>query len=194
MLPNRIRELRKRLGLTQQQVADRMGDKIRQPTVQRLETGQMTLTQYYLDKLATALDVAPFELFPHGEYIEWIPVTGRAEMHRNKSVEFFGRENIYRVPFAKDERAKDSRSALEIAEQSGSYLIYQTFGFPIAENAEYLIEDPQGNFALRKLVSGSDGNKYFVCDPTDPAILPLEVAEVSILGHIIAEYVRKPGA
>jgi transcriptional regulator with XRE-family HTH domain len=191
MLPNRIRELRKQRGLTQKQVAELMGDDIRQPTVQRLESGAMTLTEYYIDRFAQALQVEPFEIFPQGEYVEWIPVKGRVELHRNKAVQFFGHENIYRVPFAKGQNLRGGRSALEIAELPNSFYIYQTHDFDVSDGGEFLVEDPAGNHAVRKLVTGSDGNRYLVSERGDPAILPLELSEASIIGRIVAEYVTK---
>lgn len=60
--PNRIHEVRAKKGMTLQQVAD-LAKTYRQ-TVSRLEKGEMELTVAWLEKIASALDVAPAQLLP----------------------------------------------------------------------------------------------------------------------------------
>ncbi len=63
MLHTRLRELRKRKGLTLQQVAERIRPRGTTPqTIGRLETGARKLTIEWLEKIADALDVDPAEL------------------------------------------------------------------------------------------------------------------------------------
>jgi transcriptional regulator with XRE-family HTH domain len=59
-LTSRVREYRKRKGLTLQQVAASMGTSAQ--TVQRLETGKMRMSLEWLEKFARALDVDTGEL------------------------------------------------------------------------------------------------------------------------------------
>jgi len=191
MLPNRIREIRKRLRLTQKQVAERMGDGIRQPTVQRLETGKLNLTAEYIEKLCAALEVAPYELFPQGDEVEWIPVVGIVTMRNNKAVQMFAKDDIYKVPFARDRNVSGMRAALEFTEFSNSYYIYQTDHFVIESGAEYIVEDRSGNILVRKSQTGSDGRLYLICDLMDPTVLPIPAEDANIIGRVVAEYVTK---
>jgi transcriptional regulator with XRE-family HTH domain len=58
-----IRERRMELGLTQEQLAERMGSAVRQAEVSRLERGQIAFPRRErLDMIAAALEVSPGEL------------------------------------------------------------------------------------------------------------------------------------
>ena len=61
-----IRERRQDLGLTQEQLAERMGEPIRQSDVSRLEAGRITLPRRLrMEQLASALDVSLGDLLLH---------------------------------------------------------------------------------------------------------------------------------
>lgn len=62
MSDSSIKEIRKKRGLTQVQLAQLLG--ITQGAVQKLETGENDLTGKMLKKLATILNVEPWELLP----------------------------------------------------------------------------------------------------------------------------------
>lgn len=53
--PNRIRLLRKRAGISQQTLADRIN--VSKPTISELETGKMQLTLDYMRRIAAAFGV-----------------------------------------------------------------------------------------------------------------------------------------
>lgn len=59
-LPNRIRELREKLGMTQQELADLMG--VNKKDVSRYETGFSTLNIEWMQRFAKALRVHPQDL------------------------------------------------------------------------------------------------------------------------------------
>jgi transcriptional regulator with XRE-family HTH domain len=59
-LPNRIRELREKLGMTQQELADLMG--VNKKDVSRYETGFSTLNIEWMQRFARALRVHPQDL------------------------------------------------------------------------------------------------------------------------------------
>lgn len=63
--PNRIREMRKKRGLTLERLAERVGTNNQQ--ISRLETGQRRLTVEWLTRLATALDCLREDLLPEEE-------------------------------------------------------------------------------------------------------------------------------
>ena len=62
MSENSIKEIRKRKGITQVQLAQMLG--VTQGAVQKLETGENDLTGKMLRKLASVLNVEPWELLP----------------------------------------------------------------------------------------------------------------------------------
>lgn len=62
LLPNRIREHRRRREMTLQALADRMNCSVTQ--VSDLEHGKRGLSQQWMNRLGRALDVNPGELLP----------------------------------------------------------------------------------------------------------------------------------
>lgn len=58
---NRIRDIRKARGLTQKQLADKIG--ANQSTVSKIEKGIANPTQQIMTRLADALDVEPIEFY-----------------------------------------------------------------------------------------------------------------------------------
>ena len=62
MSDNCIKEIRKRKGITQVQLAEMLG--VTQGAVQKLETGINDLTTKMMKKLAEVLDIEPWELLP----------------------------------------------------------------------------------------------------------------------------------
>lgn len=61
-LPNRIREIRERLGLTQQELADMIGGGATKKTISRYETGETRLNVDMMQRFSAALRVHPQEL------------------------------------------------------------------------------------------------------------------------------------
>jgi len=64
---NRIPEWRSRRGMTIYELAARCQPPSSAPTISQLETGRRSLTQGWLERLATALACQPFELLPGTE-------------------------------------------------------------------------------------------------------------------------------
>ncbi len=67
IIKNNIRELRKKRGLTQQQLAEKLG--ISQVHLGRLETNARSMDLEQVEKISAALGVKPYELLPQ----EWQP-------------------------------------------------------------------------------------------------------------------------
>lgn len=63
MIENCIKDIRKKKGLTQVQLAQKLG--ISQGAIQKLETGERGLDLDWMDKIARALGCEPWELLPH---------------------------------------------------------------------------------------------------------------------------------
>lgn len=70
--PNRIKEWRDRRGLLQTQLAKKV--RTTQPTIVKLESGEMQLTEAWLRKLAKALTCAPADLMHGGSDVAVDPV------------------------------------------------------------------------------------------------------------------------
>ena len=62
MIMNRVKEIRKQRGLTQQKLAERLG--LSQAQVARLESGSSELTITQMKTFADALNCEPWELLP----------------------------------------------------------------------------------------------------------------------------------
>ena len=67
MVSNRLRELRKKKGLTQVELAERLG--VTQTAIYKLETGASDLDTKWMERLSKILNVRPYELLPK----EWQP-------------------------------------------------------------------------------------------------------------------------
>jgi transcriptional regulator with XRE-family HTH domain len=66
-----IRERRQALGLTQEQLAERLGDSVRQAEVSRLENDRVSLPRRErMEVLAAALDVSLGELLTHSGWMK----------------------------------------------------------------------------------------------------------------------------
>lgn len=61
-MTNRIKEIRKEKGLTQAQLAEKLG--VFQSVIQKVESGTVDLDLTWMKKLSKALDVSPLELLP----------------------------------------------------------------------------------------------------------------------------------
>jgi DNA-binding XRE family transcriptional regulator len=88
--PNRIAEFRRKRGLTQQQVAERVGT--HWVTISRLENGRQDLKWEWVEKLATVLDVNPMDLMQRNRALAQVPVTG--VITPGGSAEAFDLENL----------------------------------------------------------------------------------------------------
>ncbi|MBM7322403.1 helix-turn-helix transcriptional regulator [Agrobacterium sp. S2] len=71
---NRIAEIRKRMGLTQAQLAEKVG--VHWITISKLERGQIQFSDDWKDRLAEALNVEPDVLLPVNRRLTSIEVAG----------------------------------------------------------------------------------------------------------------------
>lgn len=75
--PNRIREIRKSLGWSLDELAARIGEDVSAPTISRLEVGRIALTHAWLEKIGAALGVPPTELIrDKSSEVRLVPVIG----------------------------------------------------------------------------------------------------------------------
>jgi transcriptional regulator with XRE-family HTH domain len=73
VVADQVKALRERRGVSQQQLADKIGES--QSTVARIESGGRTITVDDVFKIAWALDCAPVHLLGAGIQAEDVPVT-----------------------------------------------------------------------------------------------------------------------
>lgn len=77
-LTNRIRDLRLERSLTQEELAARLGDDTSIATVSRLESGRMTLTQPWMERIAAALGVSPHDIIARpSSGLRMVPLIGQ---------------------------------------------------------------------------------------------------------------------
>lgn len=72
---NRIAELRKQRGLTQQQLADLVD--VHWITISKLERGITRLSEEWRERLAKAFDVDVYDISPREKVLPWVHVEGR---------------------------------------------------------------------------------------------------------------------
>jgi repressor LexA len=76
--PNRIRELRESAGVSQDELAARIGGDVRGATVSRLENGRMVLTLDWMLKIAKGLQVPVTDLIAESASpVRMVPVIGQ---------------------------------------------------------------------------------------------------------------------
>jgi transcriptional regulator with XRE-family HTH domain len=164
MIQSRIREIRKRKGLTLQQLAERASTTAQ--TIGRLETGMRTLSIKWVDRIAKALGAEAAELLalPEEEDIaiaaEWSPKAGvKKGSFGALAVRLSVREPMalrLRGPLG-DFRAGDllvfDRKAEDLSAAAGKFV---------------LAEDGRGKLLLGRIVAGAKAGQYFLVPEGGP--------------------------
>lgn len=74
---NRIKQLRLERGITQEELAARLGEETSIATVSRLESGRMTLTLPWMQRIGSALSVSPHDIIAEaGHGLRMLPIIG----------------------------------------------------------------------------------------------------------------------
>jgi len=81
--PNQIAKLRKERGLSQQQLADKLG--VHWITVSKLERGKQKLTIEWMDRIAAALQVGRWVLLGSTDPLVTVPISGQLNIDGNIS-------------------------------------------------------------------------------------------------------------
>ena len=118
VLANQIRELRRKQNVTQQQLADKLGET--QSTIARIESGERAITVSEIFRIAAALDCAPVYLLSGGLTGDEVPVTKEHRITCAQAHEWI--VGIWSLPGA-DRRAflLENISAAEADEISAHY-------------------------------------------------------------------------
>lgn len=93
--PNRIRELRKQAGMSQQALGDLIH--VSKVTISDLELGRMQLTLDYMQRIARALQIATADLLPHTDNPDALSVEERQLIERRREADAAGREQLDKV-------------------------------------------------------------------------------------------------
>lgn len=95
---NRIREIRKERGLTQQQLAEKLG--CLQSVVQKVESGTVDLDLKWMRRLSVALEVSPLELLPDEfitrDEIDILQTVRKKTNHQDTSIQEKDKKNLYK--------------------------------------------------------------------------------------------------
>lgn len=108
---NRLRELRKKEGLTLDQVAKEAGTT--NQMVGMLERGERQLTQRWMERLAVALKVPPKELLPLSATGHHIPLTGIVQAGAWRTAEEIPDAEFFDIPLP-DNFSKNKPFALRV--------------------------------------------------------------------------------
>jgi transcriptional regulator with XRE-family HTH domain len=169
-MPTKIRDIRKSRGLTLQALADRVGTTAQ--TIQRLETGNMTVSVDWLTRIGNALDLAPAQLLlgPSGPSI---PVLGSLLSTGQVTVEPTAKQ----PPLRLDVPAPDP-VAVALKDRLGPYepgtmLIASRLTRGVhkeADGRDCLVETVDGRLLFRRIVHNRGGPSAFVPYETRAAI------------------------
>ncbi len=179
----RLRELRKKAGLTQAQLARRAG--VTQSYLSRLESSfdkAEHVTLSIIARLAKELDCEPAELIAYGIVVdERVKVMGEAQAGVWSEEPFWREERHYVTRTIADERFKGaSRFGIEVAtDEKNKRIAYcvpiEHIKGPLELGAEYVVqrrnEAGQYELTVRRLIKARDGSMWLElaeCSPVDP--------------------------
>ncbi|WP_138494057.1 helix-turn-helix domain-containing protein [Paenibacillus pinistramenti] len=81
LIGKQIHSIRKKKGLTQEQVAERTGKEgFNRSRISRIEQGQDNITLETLETIMTALGITPYELFDFNQYQDPLDFKDKSEM------------------------------------------------------------------------------------------------------------------
>jgi len=153
---NRIAEVRKAHGLTQAQLAEKLG--VHWVTVSKLERGRIQLHMGWMEAIASALKVDVLDLLPERSITKQITVNGSLSVG-GKFSEFSGKEGM-REPYQADifENSTYDDLGMWVSVESDEYWPYFHSGdklyfedFPVKLSQNYI-----GRFVIALTESGPD--------------------------------------
>jgi len=155
----RIRDLRRRRGLTLKELASRIGTTPQ--TVQRLETANMTVSTDWLDRISAALGVRPVDLLEDPED-DVMPMLGNVA-RQGRIVPDHGGEQSFELDLPASSAVAVTMSVPIGPYAAGSVLIGdRQYGSNMANaiGRDCLVGIEDGTHLLRRLVSGFDPESY----------------------------------
>lgn len=202
-LPNRIRELRKKAGLSLQGLADLTGTR-HGSVIQKLETGDRQLNQHWMDRISKALNVSPAELLQKHTGVDPIWIIGTAQSGHMEDWPETSRFPLT-VPVTQ-EHEKSRKFALEVRDVAinevysvGSIVVCVPIGKDtlLIDGARYIVHRRTSEGVeriVREYSIQPDGKPRLWPRSTDPDhITPMPVhgnpgEEVTIIARIIGSY------
>jgi transcriptional regulator with XRE-family HTH domain len=167
-MATRIRDIRKARGLTLQALADRVGTTAQ--TIQRLETGNMTVSVDWLSRIGRALQLSPAQLLV-GSTGQHVPVIGSVK--RDGRIESAA-SNAAPSPLVLDVPADDP-VAVAVTERLGPYeagtmLIGARLpqsGRKAADGRDCLVGTSDGRMLLRRILDHRTGASTLLTSGTE---------------------------
>lgn len=153
MLHSRIREIRKKKGMTLQQVAERCNPATTAQTIGRLETGVRTLSVGWIDRIADGLGVEAAELLAtpgSGDVVIKATLNKKGEVVATDSV-LNMRQNYEALAIRIDSNMGGY--------QKGDHLVCRCLKptkYPDASGKDCLVEDKDGKQSFGKLIDDGD--------------------------------------
>lgn len=165
MIQSRIREIRKKFGLTLQEVADRAGTTAQ--TIGRLETGMRTLSLKWVNRIAQALEVEPSELLalPEGGDVEVLAELAPKGAVRKGKFGTLSLRLAVREPMAlrfATSAGEFRKGDIIVCERQGAENISRAYG------KLCLAEDARGNLYFARLLKGAKKDQPFLVPEADP--------------------------
>jgi len=112
MLPNRLRILRKKNGLTMKELAENMGTS--QQQIDRLEKGQRKLTVEWLERFTEEFNCDVYEILPDNFEQRNILLTIKSKVigkiEKNKDITWFSKEDYYPIIFSRPTAIENSNN------------------------------------------------------------------------------------
>jgi transcriptional regulator with XRE-family HTH domain len=196
---NAIRELRKKLGLTARNLAERVGTT--EATISRIESGKQNLTQTWLQKISQALGVTIIELLSADSRIgaDYVPVVGSIENGAWIADQkcFNEQDRIYRIPVVGGNKDKLALSAFEYIDGFANWIIAEKMSKLKAANyigKLFVVlcfgEDEKSELSLRVLEHREQG-LYLVYEgsQSSPKAVRLDDDSVVEVWRVVLKYV-----
>lgn len=203
MMHNKIKRLRERAGLSQHQLAERIG--IGWQTVSNVERGRVQLTLKKLELWATALGVEPHEIVSADDGARNVPVVGHVQAGHFAESWTLDEEDQWEVPVPDDARFRRFKlQGVEVRGPSmnrrypeGSILVFTDAvetGEDIVVGKRYIIEreraDGLREATVKLLWRDNEGRQWLLPESDDPRFqqpIPLDGSDgdtVRIVGRV----------
>ncbi len=170
-MATRIRDIRKKRGLTLQQLADVVGTTAQ--TIQRLETANMTVSLDWLLRIAAALDLTAADLLDgnNGRRIRFLGMLGVDDNVMTSSPAGLSDHITIELPQGAPVAVKLAERTAEF--EPGTILVAERLekdDWRKSDGLDCLVSDLQGRVALRQIVYDTKGKVTLVQKSKDGAV------------------------
>lgn len=189
--PNRIREVRKARGMSQEELGAAMAADLTGSTVAKLEKGRMALSLDYLTEIAGILQVDVLDLLPgDGPLVRTIPVIGMVAAGAWQEAIQVSGESIPIPPHVEGRNlfalrpTGDSMDKLVPAGNEGGYVVVNPDDRELKHGRYYVVQNGDGETTFKQF--SADPLALLPCstNPTHKPI-PLGTETFTVIGRVI---------